>query len=653
MNITVYPMSPDGDNDGNIVSDNDGDSDGITDAREIELGLNPNSTDSDGDGILDKVEIGDIDNPTDTDGDGTIDALDLDSDGDGYSDSEEIIAGTNPINKNDYPNSGGVNLTNGLVAHYEFEGNANDSSGNGNHGTEHGGVSYVDGVIGKAGSFDGVDDWIDTAFNFYEETKDFTFSYYIYSKNNSGKIFHLQTNISNNPEINNDFQQDKLNFYMRGSSNGASFINGITITDENIRKNSWLNIIVTYSTISQTKQIYINGKLVKNEISKLNIDIFPNSNMRIGARLTNTELFNGLIDDFKVYNRALNEAEIQALYELGDTGVNSSSITGKIQDAINSNPIVNANIKLYQNGTYISQVETDSSGIYTISNLAGESGYSIEISKTDYLTVSYKNIELEANVVKHLETVMHIEQSYAGEGDASGQITNSVDGKGVSGLLINFRKGINVHSGTIVRTETTGSNGLYSVPSLEAGSYTAELTGSGYQKSYITVVVLGGKSNDNQNGTINPILEEEEIRIVLTWGKNPLDLDSHLTGPLEGSSDRFHVYWLEDGYINSSPYTNLDVDDISSYGPETITIRTQQSGVYRYSIHDFSNRRRTSSSALVNSGAKIKVYKGSGLVAEYFVPNEAGTLWRVFEIDGGNIKSINSMSYHKDDDTIE
>ncbi len=31
-------------------------------------------------------------------------------------------------------------LSDGLVAHYEFEGNANDSSGNNNHGTEHGGV---------------------------------------------------------------------------------------------------------------------------------------------------------------------------------------------------------------------------------------------------------------------------------------------------------------------------------------------------------------------------------------------------------------------------------------------------------------------------------------------------------------------------------
>ena len=58
-----------------------------------------------------------------------------------------------------------INLSDGLVAHYEFEGDANDSSGNGNHGTEHGGVSYVDGVIGQAGSFDGVDDYINISHN--------------------------------------------------------------------------------------------------------------------------------------------------------------------------------------------------------------------------------------------------------------------------------------------------------------------------------------------------------------------------------------------------------------------------------------------------------------------------------------------------------
>ena len=626
----------------------DSDGDGISDEREIELGLNPNSTDSDGDGILDKVEIGDIDNPTDTDGDGIIDALDLDSDGDGYSDSEEIIAGTSPINKDDYPNSVGVNLTNGLVAHYEFEGNANDSSENGDHGTEHGGVGYTDGVIGKAGSFDGIDDYIVS--NILNNSDNFTISLFF-------KIDSLENRWNNLIGFEGSFNAlDHFLFYFK--ENSYLFIErdndgGKVVTYNNLNDDKFHHLLIKND--SELK-IYIDDKL-EQTLPKFNLKV---SEFRIGAEYSSNNskidyFYNGKIDDLRIYNRALNETEIQALYELGDTTstVNSSSITGKVQDAINSNPIVNANIKLYQNGLYISVVETDSSGIYTIPNLAGESGYSIEISKTDYLTVNYQNIELEANVVKHLETVMHIEQAYAGDGDASGQITNSVDGRGVSGLLINFRKGINVHSGTIVRTETTGNNGLYSVSSLEAGSYTAELTGSGYQKSYITVVVLGGKTNDNQNGTINPILEEGEIRIVLTWGENPSDLDSHLTGPLEGSSDRFHVYWWKDGNINSSPYTNLDVDDTSSYGPETITIRTQQSGVYRYSIHDYSNKSRTSSSALANSGAKIKVYKGSGLVAEYFVPNEAGTLWRVFEIDGGSIKPINSMSYHQNEDTVE
>jgi hypothetical protein len=41
---------------------------------------------------------------------------------------------------------GDVNLSNGLVAHYEFEWNADDSLGNGNGGIEYGGVGYVNGI---------------------------------------------------------------------------------------------------------------------------------------------------------------------------------------------------------------------------------------------------------------------------------------------------------------------------------------------------------------------------------------------------------------------------------------------------------------------------------------------------------------------------
>ncbi len=52
-------------------------------------------------------------------------------------------------------------LKDGLVAYYPFNGNANDESGNGNNGTEYGGLTYANGQIGKASKFDGIDDFIE------------------------------------------------------------------------------------------------------------------------------------------------------------------------------------------------------------------------------------------------------------------------------------------------------------------------------------------------------------------------------------------------------------------------------------------------------------------------------------------------------------
>lgn len=63
----------------NIDSDNDG----LTNSQEQALGTNPNQADSDQDGIADAVEIDDVNAPLDSDGDGTIDALDRDDDNDG------------------------------------------------------------------------------------------------------------------------------------------------------------------------------------------------------------------------------------------------------------------------------------------------------------------------------------------------------------------------------------------------------------------------------------------------------------------------------------------------------------------------------------------------------------------------------------------
>ena len=56
-------------------------------------------------------------------------------------------------------------LTNGLVAYYPFNGNANDATGNGNNGTVHGAVLTTNrfGDVNSAYLFDGNSAYIETA----------------------------------------------------------------------------------------------------------------------------------------------------------------------------------------------------------------------------------------------------------------------------------------------------------------------------------------------------------------------------------------------------------------------------------------------------------------------------------------------------------
>ena len=119
------------------------------------------------------------------------------------------------------------------------------------------------------------------------------------------------------------------------------------------------------------------------------------------------------------------------------------------------------------------------------------------------------------------------------------------------------------------------------------------------------------------------------------------------------------MFFLYSGLDSGSPwpeFVTLDLDDVDSFGPETTTIKQQIEGVYRFSVHDYSNGSLTEqdhSFALSNSGAQVRVFRGSNLVATFNVPvNQEGTLWTVFELTGDTITAINLMSYQQDESTI-
>ncbi|MEL1263913.1 tetratricopeptide repeat protein [Pseudoxanthomonas putridarboris] len=142
---------------------------------------------------------------------------------------------------------------------------------------------------------------------------------------------------------------------------------------------------------------------------------------------------------------------------------------------------------------------------------------------------------------------------------------------------------------------------------------------------------------DGLTYALSPVMDSlDGIRVVLSWGADPLDLDSHLVFP--GN----HVYFGK----KSGDGANLDVDDTDSYGPETITLQRSGNGIaYEYAVHDFSNLDRPASEELSDSSATVFVYVGESLVRTYYVPRGiAGNLWSVFRITGnGEFQDINQI----------
>ena len=136
---------------------------------------------------------------------------------------------------------------------------------------------------------------------------------------------------------------------------------------------------------------------------------------------------------------------------------------------------------------------------------------------------------------------------------------------------------------------------------------------------------------------ISPVMKNlDGLRIVLNWGENPKDLDSHLVYPNN------HIYFEQMQGTDAL----LDVDDTTGFGPETITIERKHDGArYLYAVHNFSEGNNPNSATLSASQAKVFVYVGRTLMKTYYVPeNKVGNLWVVFAVtETGDLLDFNTI----------
>jgi hypothetical protein len=249
------------------------------------------------------------------------------------------------------------NLQTGLVGYWPLSGNANDESGNGNHGTVNGATLTTDrfGDSGKAYSFDGVDDYIESTDIGISGNSARTVSFW--AKTQSAVVMGLVSWGGNGttPNNGNRFSCD-FNYSSQGVTiDGADC--AITYSPlKPVTNNEWSFYTFTMnagSILNQVK-VYQNGILLASILHNYKggtvLNTLSNTLLqfgRINYPPNNFNWFNGSLDDIAIWNRALDSTEITQLYQTqssnlseGNVGVNVAAPQRSlhIKDAIRLEP---------------------------------------------------------------------------------------------------------------------------------------------------------------------------------------------------------------------------------------------------------------------------------------------------------------------------
>jgi len=217
---------------------------------------------------------------------------------------------------------GGASAELGLVAEYHFDGNATDSSGNGNNGVIYG-ATFVPGVSGQALSFDGVDDKV-TINKLSTVTDTFTMELWVNSssthqidpESNSGtdgisgqKYAIWPTHGSNS--FGSGHSGAGISIGTNGVSvyeHAAYYMPAILVWQSEL--SGWNHIVVVYT--NKQPSLYVNGIFVKNGLTSSMI-VHPSIEQIGGGPYG---YFKGGIDEVRIYNRALSADEIKAQYDI-------------------------------------------------------------------------------------------------------------------------------------------------------------------------------------------------------------------------------------------------------------------------------------------------------------------------------------------------
>jgi len=203
-------------------------------------------------------------------------------------------------------------------------------------------------------------------------------------------------------------------------------------------------------------------------------------------------------------------------------------------------------------------------------------------------------------------------------GQLSGVVRRASDASFVGGATVRL-----MADKKVLRTAVSQPNGHFTI-SAPGGNYVISIINIPSMKGvdFTEPVEISNNRITSRTYAVSGPVPQGQLRIVLTWGATPRDMDSHLDTP-----SGCHVYYGQKQC--KSGEAGLDTDVTDSYGPETINIRKLKPGVYRYKVHAYS------SGAIEESEASVTLYGVSRHPVTFDIGRDGqvqGGDWRVFNL---------------------
>jgi len=222
-------------------------------------------------------------------------------------------------------------LTNGLVAYYPFNGNANDASGNGSNATAINAVLTTDrfGYTNAAYLFNGANSWLQTT-NCWPVvgTNAVTVSCWIYYQGGSPQPYAESTmvNWGGNVVFGNRFEfrlADNSGLNIPGVSSMCLDGGGnASVALASIYDNQWTHLVVVKPLGGglNSVEFFVNGiqvPTVQQSDNSYLFNLVTNDSLTIGRgdSATPGRVFDGSIDDVRIFNVALSSNEVAQLYQ--------------------------------------------------------------------------------------------------------------------------------------------------------------------------------------------------------------------------------------------------------------------------------------------------------------------------------------------------